>query len=41
MTSAQAVLSRLDEQTTARHEALYMHLHQNPELSMQEHETSA
>ncbi len=41
MTSAQAVLSGLDEQTTARHEALYMHLHQNPELSMQEHETSA
>lgn len=41
MTSTHDVLAGLVESTIARHEALYKHLHQNPELSMQEHETAA
>lgn len=41
MTSTHDVLAGLDESTIARHEELYKHLHQNPELSMQEHETAA
>lgn len=40
MTSAQIVLAGLDA-TTAWQEALYLHLHQNPELSLQETQTAA
>lgn len=40
MKRTREVLAGLDDATVARHEALYKHLHQNPELSMQEHETS-
>lgn len=41
MTRTQEVLAGLDDVTSARQEALYIHLHQNPELSMQESETAA
>ncbi|HZK05110.1 MAG TPA: amidohydrolase [Actinomycetaceae bacterium] len=37
---ARDVLSGLDDEMTAWQEELYVHLHKNPELSMQEHETA-
>ncbi|MDO5499034.1 MAG: amidohydrolase [Propionibacteriaceae bacterium] len=40
MSAAQKVLNRLDD-TNAWQEELYVHLHRNPELSMQETETAA